>query len=284
MQEAIILLVEGRSASTNSLAPALQKAGYKLKVVHTGSAALAWSKEHEPDLIVFDASTMRSSGTRSCRRLQRTLDGIPIIHSRDADADEDRQAEADVYLKHPFTPRKLLNRIRILLPADDSKEEVIRCGDITLYRTKRSVDVGGQGECRLTPKLTKLLEEFVRHPNELVTRRQLMQNVWKTDYVGDTRTLDVHIRWMRECIEENPAEPAHSESPSALLEREEERTGLWRRAREELPVIQFQALWLKYVEEMSIGEIARVLRRTTPHTKVILFRARAALARAWDGK
>jgi two-component system phosphate regulon response regulator PhoB len=59
----------------------------------------------------------------------------------------------------------------------------------------------------LTPKLAQLLEEFIRHPNELVTRRQLMLNVWKTEYIGDTRTLDVHIRWVREQIEENPTKP-----------------------------------------------------------------------------
>ena len=76
-----------------------------------------------------------------------------------------------------------------------------------LYRSKRAVDVKEKGEQRLTPKLAQLLEEFLRHPNELVSRRQLMQNVWHTDYVGDTRTLDVHVRWVRECIENDPSNP-----------------------------------------------------------------------------
>lgn len=121
--------------------------------------------------------------------------------------DEDISAEADVYLQLPFTPRKLLNRVKALLPADEMNEEVVRYGCVVLYRSKRSVEVNGQGENQLTPKLASLLEEFIRHPNQLVTRKQLMQQVWKTDYVGDTRTLDVHIRWMRELIEENPARP-----------------------------------------------------------------------------
>lgn len=207
MQEAMILLVEGRSASASSLAPALRKAAYDLRVVHTGSAALNLIDRTPPDLVVFDASTLRSSGTRTCRRLRRVLGDTPIIHTRAPGMAEDRRAEADVYLLHPFTPRKLLNRVRVLLPADDHKEEIVRCGNLTFYRSKRSVEVTGQGEHRLTPKLARLLEEFMRHANEVVSRRQLMRNVWNTDYVGDTRTLDVHVRWIRESIEENPADP-----------------------------------------------------------------------------
>ncbi|MFQ5401072.1 MAG: response regulator transcription factor [Anaerolineae bacterium] len=207
MQEAAILLVEGRNAGSGSHVPALEKAGYNLVVVHTGTAALAAIEQCMPDLVVLDASSMRSNGVRTCRRIRRSLGEIPLIHCRTAEMELDRMAEADVYLQMPFTSRKLLNRIRALLPADDLAEEIVRCGLITLYRSKRSVEVEGQGERKLTPKLSRLLEEFIRHPNEIISRRQLMQNVWKTDYVGDTRTLDVHIRWMREVIEENPAKP-----------------------------------------------------------------------------
>jgi two-component system phosphate regulon response regulator PhoB len=97
--------------------------------------------------------------------------------------------------------------VRALLPADEVNGEVVYCGNITLYLSKPSVVVAGQSERRLTPKLSRLLEEFIRQPGEIISRRQLMQNVWKTDYIGDTRTLDVHIRWMREIIETDPAEP-----------------------------------------------------------------------------
>ncbi len=207
MPEANILLVEGRSAGSYSWAPALRKAGFHTEVVHTGSAALKLIEECQTDLVVFDASSMRSNGTRTCRRLRRALGDTPIIHSRAPGQEEDRTSGADVYLVLPYTPRKLLNRIRALLPADVDKEEIIRCGTIAFYRTRRSVEVKGKGEKRLTPKLARLLEEFVRHTDEVVSRRQLMRNVWNTDYVGDTRTLDVHVRWMREFIEENPAKP-----------------------------------------------------------------------------
>jgi DNA-binding response OmpR family regulator len=199
--------VEGQSAGRESLAAMLQKTSYNTFIVHTGAEALEWVESHEPDLIIFDASTMRSNGVRNCQRLRRVANHTPIIHSRAAGEEEDRSAGADVYLERPYSSRKLLNRARALLPADSAKEEIVRYGDITLFRVKRSVDVAGRGEFTLTPKLALLLETFIRHPNELLTRRQLMQFVWQTDFVGDTRTLDVHIRWVRECIETDPSNP-----------------------------------------------------------------------------
>lgn len=203
----LVLLVEGQNAGHESLASMLQKASYDVSIVHTGAEALAWLQDHTPSLIIFDSSTMRSNGVRNCRRLHRFAELIPIIHSRAAGEEEDRTAEADVYLERPFSPRKLLNRTRALLPADSSREEIVRYGTITLFRSKRSVAVAGKGEFMLTPKLALLLETFVRHPNELLTRRFLMLAVWQTDFIGDTRTLDVHIRWIRECIEVDPSKP-----------------------------------------------------------------------------
>lgn len=203
----LILLVEGQTAGRDSLATMLQKAGYDVYLTHTGAEAQEWLGSNKPDLIIFDASTMRSKGVRNCRRLRRQAEQTPIIHSRAAGDEEDRSSGADVYLEKPFSARKLLNRVRALLPADDHKEEIIRYGIITLYRGKRSVDVANKGEYSLTPKLALLLENFLRHPNELLTRPQLMLTVWQTDFIGDTRTLDVHIRWVRECIEDDPSQP-----------------------------------------------------------------------------
>ncbi|MEJ2749367.1 MAG: response regulator [Anaerolineae bacterium] len=173
MQEAVILLVEAKRAGGDSMAPALAKAGYELKIVYTGTAAFKFVQENTPDLVIFDASAMRSSGSRSCRRLRRKLDDIPIIHSRAAGEPEDQTAEADIYLEHPYTARKLLNRVRALLPADDGNGEVVYYGNIILYLSKPSVEVSGQNERRLTPKLARLLEEFLRHPGEVVSRRRV---------------------------------------------------------------------------------------------------------------
>jgi DNA-binding response OmpR family regulator len=189
------------------MATALAKAGLAVATVNSGVEAMQRLENEQIDLIVLDASTMRSSGVRTCRRLRKALPQTPIIHCLAAGTDEDRSAQADIYLVRPYTARKLLNRIWTLLPADDLTEEIVRVGALTYYCSKRSVDVEGQGERRLTPKLAQLLEEFLRHPNQILGRHTLMENVWKTSYFGDTRTLDVHIRWMREIIEVDPAKP-----------------------------------------------------------------------------
>lgn len=203
----LVLLVEGQSAGRDSLASMLSKANYQAIVVHRGTEALNYIEDSRPDLIVFDASTMRSNGVRVCQRIRKVAETTPIIHCRAGGEEEDRSAGADVYLERPFTARKLLNRVRALLPADSTNEEIIRYGDLTLFRTKRSVEVQGKGEFTLTPKLALLLETFIRHPNELLSRRDLMVSVWDTDFIGDTRTLDVHVRWIRECIEAEPSHP-----------------------------------------------------------------------------
>ena len=207
MPKATILLLEGKSASPQSFKSALQKAKYKVKVCRNGKSAMESLAANKPDLVIFNAASMRSNGSRTCRRLRRALGDTPIIHVRAQGTSENREAEADIYLQHPFTPRKLLNRIYTLLPADEITEEVVRYGDVKFYPAKPSVEIAECGEQRLTPKLAELLQEFLRYPNEVVTRAQLMRHVWKTDYVGDTRTLDVHIRWVRELIEADPGEP-----------------------------------------------------------------------------
>jgi len=204
---ATILLVESESAKSSSMASPLAKTGLEVVVENSGAGAMRWVEYNRPDLIVVDASTMRSSGVRTCRRLRKAVPEAPIIHCRTADSAEDRTALADIYLAKPFTARKLLNRIWALLPADDLDEEIVRLGPLTLFVDKRSVDVTGQGERKLTPKMASLLEELLRHPNQILSRNFLMEVVWKTNYFGDTRTLDVHIRWLREIIEQDPADP-----------------------------------------------------------------------------
>ncbi|MEM7334161.1 MAG: response regulator transcription factor [Chloroflexota bacterium] len=202
-----VLLVEGKRANGSSVESVLENMAYRVWLANTGQQALQTAAEEEFQIVVFNSATMRSNGARSCRRLRTANESLPIIHIRPSNQPIDETAEADVYLEQPFTPRKLRNRINALLPADRETEEIVRCGAITYYRNKRSVEVNGSGESIMTPKLAHLLEEFIRNYNQVVTRKQLMQKVWNTDYVGDTRTLDVHIRWVRELIEENPAKP-----------------------------------------------------------------------------
>ena len=207
MKQATILLLEGKRTGNGGSLHTLQKAGHTVVLFHTGTKAVTYLDDECPQLSIVNAATMRSSGARTCRRFRKVRPDVPLIHIRGEGEEKDEECAADEYLQLPFTPRKLMNRVKSLLPADVLSEEVVRYGPITFFRTKRSVELNGRGETKLTPKLAHLLEEFLRHPNELVTRKQLMIDVWKTDYVGDTRTLDVHIRWIREILEEDPTHP-----------------------------------------------------------------------------
>ncbi len=207
MPATIILLVEHLKAGGASLAPVLIRAGYQVSVVHSGRAALKRVATERPHLIIYDARLMRSTGVRTCRTLRQRLDDVPLIHCRAPEQELDEAAEAQIYLEYPCTPRKLLNRVKALLPANDDEGRILRLNGIVLYRDKSAVNIRGQGDQMLTPKMLRLLEEFMTHPDQVLTRLQLMQSVWKTDYVDDTRTLDVHVRWLRRLIEEDPANP-----------------------------------------------------------------------------
>lgn len=202
-----IWLIEGTRIGADSLQEALQREGYDVRLAHTGEEALAWTDTDAPDLIILHAASMKGTGVRECRRLRDFAANVPIIHTREEGGPKDERAMADVYLAKPFTSRKVLNRVRALLPADQFTEEIVRAGDLTLFCNKPSVEVRHGGEKRLTPKVAHLLAEFLRFPNRVLDRRQLMRDVWETDYVGDTRTLDVHIRWLREAVEKDPSQP-----------------------------------------------------------------------------
>ena len=207
MKTPLILLIEDQRAGNASLEPALVRQGFEVEIFHAASQAMDWLQTTTPDLVVFNAATMSSSGVHSCQQIRKRLEVTPIIHTRQDGEAKDTSARADVYLMKPFTARKVLNRVRALLPVDQYEEEIVRAGELTFFRSKPSVSLTGRSERSLTPKQANLLETFLRHPNQLLSRRRLMQEVWDTDYVGDTRTLDVHIRWVREAIENDPGQP-----------------------------------------------------------------------------
>ena len=207
MGQSRILVVESKVGKSNSVVPALEKVGFSVQHVHTGNDALEALNRFDPHLAIVNSVNRRSSGVRICQRLRRQKSKLPLIHCRMSGELEDPTAEADVYLLKPFASRKLLNRVRTLLPIDLAREECIQCGKITLYRNRRIVNVVGKGESQLTPKAAKLLETFLRHPNQILERVFLMEQVWNTSFIGDTRTLEVHMRWLRERVEENPSQP-----------------------------------------------------------------------------
>jgi DNA-binding response OmpR family regulator len=208
MREATILLIERPVKDALTFAAALERKGYRVEVAPTGHLALERAQVLRPALIVLNAASLGTSGARIIRDLAAHTHRAPIIHilPETHTAMNERPGLADVTLVMPFTVRKLVNRIERLLPADP--EDTLQSGPIRLAPGTRVVQAHGR-EKRLTPKTACLLEVFIHNPSQTLNRSFLMRQVWHTDYVGDTRTLDVHIRWLREAIEVVPAKPRH---------------------------------------------------------------------------
>lgn len=204
MTSAKILLIESGRTSAPSFGSALEKKGYDVTVRHNVDRALAKASNPEPDLVVLDAASMRTPGTRLCRRLRAEMDGMPIILLSPEGTQPEPGSGASLILVQPFTARKLLNRVARMIPGDERYN--LEVGPLKLNLAQRKVECHGR-ESRLTPKQAKLLEVFMRNPGRLLTRKSLIQKVWHTDYTGDTRTLDVHISWLRRSIEKTPRKP-----------------------------------------------------------------------------
>lgn len=205
MTKPLIILVERHHGRDHdSYFDSLQR-HFVLVPVTSGKQALA---HVIPDAVVLNALSLRSPGDRIARQLKTGLPSVPLIHLHPLCKTD---SPADTVLCPPFTARKLISTIKRLLPAPDEIEQadsLLICGMITMNLTRRLLIAQGQ-ETPLTPKLAALIEVFLRHPGETLERRWLMQHVWQTDYVEDTRTLDVHVRWFRRLIEPNPNKPCY---------------------------------------------------------------------------
>ncbi len=204
MMTAKILLIERNRASLPSFAPALLKKGYEVIVHHKVDSALKEAAKSAPDLLIIDAASMRTSGTRMSRKLRDQMDGIGLLLVSPEGSKMDGASGATVTLVQPFTSRKLLNQVARMVPGDE--KDLLVAGPIRLNKVQRKVRCFRK-EARLTPKEAKLLTMFMKNPGKLLTRKSLIRQVWKTEYMGDTRTLDVHISWLRKAIEPDPKHP-----------------------------------------------------------------------------
>ncbi len=204
MTTAQIFLIESSRANAPSFAPALEKKGYAVSVFHKVDDALACAAKQKLDMVVLDAASMRMAGTRLTRRARAALGNIPIILVSSDGTRPDPGSGASLTLVYPFTPRKLLNRIARLLPGDERYS--LEVGPIKLNLAQCKVHCLDK-QTRLTPKQAQLMEVFMQNPGRLMTRKRLIRQVWHTDYTGDTRTLDVHMSWLRHAIEPDPKNP-----------------------------------------------------------------------------
>lgn len=199
-----ILWIQGKRTDNPSFLPILRKKNFQVETVPTGTAALARITDYIPDLVVVDAASLRTSGKRICNDLRHQYHLLPILLIRNSEQPSGNDIFANTVLVLPFTQRKLINRIMYLLPSDGAL--MVKSGSICLDLERKRVQCQGRG-ARLTPRLTHLLQILMQHAGEVVERESLFRDTWKTEYIGDTRTLDVHISWLRQAIEENPRKP-----------------------------------------------------------------------------
>lgn len=217
-----ILIVEDEPALQETLAYNLQKEGYEVNVVGDGLQALEAARAWKPDLILLDIMLPGLDGFEVCRRLRREMN-TPVLMLTARDDEIDRvvglEVGADDYLTKPFSMRELLARVkaqlrRVQLLRDEiaqsvpasAPQEVLTFGNLTINITRREAMLDGQ-VLPLKPKEYELLLFLAQHRHQMLSREFILERVWGWDYIGNSRTVDVHVRWLREKIEKNPAKP-----------------------------------------------------------------------------
>jgi two-component system response regulator RegX3 len=213
---ASVLIVEDEESLADPLAFLLRKEGFEATVVTDGRSALAEFDRAGADIVLLDLMLPGMSGTDVCKQL-RSRSSVPVIMVTARDSEIDKvvglELGADDYVTKPYSARELIARIRAVLRRrgeDDSEvvEGVLECGPVRMDVERHLVTVNGES-ITLPLKEFDLLEYLMRNSGRVVTRVQLIDRVWGSDYVGDTKTLDVHVKRLRSKIEADPANPVH---------------------------------------------------------------------------
>jgi DNA-binding response OmpR family regulator len=210
-----ILVVDDEPVLRETLAEALDADGFRVVTAADGREALSRFREHQPDLVVLDLMLPELSGIEVCRII-RAESGVPIVMLTAKTSELDKvvglELGADDYVTKPFSLRELSARIRALLRRTEQLAEapapLVELGALTLDLAGHRLLRDGE-RVPLKPKVFELLAYLLRHPGQVLTREQLLEHVWGYDYAGETRTVDVHIHWLRAAIEPDPADPAY---------------------------------------------------------------------------
>lgn len=211
-----VLVVEDEEALRFTLAHNLKREGYAVITASRGDDGLKAAREHRPDLILLDVMLPGLDGIQVCRMLRRDSD-VPIIMLTALGGEGDRVAGLDIgaddYLPKPFGMRELMARVRALLrrsgprASSDTTETPLVSGDLQLDPERREATLRGE-ILRMKPKEFELLLFFLQHPGRVFSREQILNEVWGDDFHGGPRTVDVHVRWLRQKIELDAANPA----------------------------------------------------------------------------
>jgi DNA-binding response OmpR family regulator len=211
-----ILLVDDEPLIADSLSYSLRREGFEVKAVGDGTQALQEVEDFEPDLIVLDIMLPGMSGLEVCRQL-RTHSATPVIMLTARGEEIDRvlglEVGADDYLAKPFSFRELLARIRSILrrvelDRQSTQTQQVTLGDLNLDPVARRMFKANQ-EIQLSAREFDLLSILMRNAGRALSRDELLTEVWGDDWIGDPRTLDVHVRWLRIKVEDDPASPRY---------------------------------------------------------------------------
>lgn len=214
-----LLLVEDDQTLLDTLTFNLSREGYEVIRAGDGITALDLAREHKPDLIVLDVMLPGLDGLTVCRTLRRETEApIVLLTARSSEVDRivGLDTGADDYIIKPFSLGELMARLRAVMRRGQHRTETkLQSGDLILdlvgHRATRN-----SKNLNLPPKEFDLLAELIRHKGAVLTRDLLLQRVWGFDFAGDSRTVDVHIRWLREKIEDDPANPTRIETVRGL--------------------------------------------------------------------
>lgn len=200
-----ILFVEKDVTTADLLIPSLDRKGHLVTVARTQRQATGRIRSLRPDLLIIDVASFGLSGYKISEAIRTRLDGVPtILLLEKGHASAGSTAEA--FMTPPFTSRKLLYRVKKITETLTSRE--IRIGSMAFDPDTRTLHKGNE-TLYLRPKEAALLALFMRNPGKVLSRREIMRQVWETDYIGDTRTLSVHVRWLRTKIEDQPSTPRY---------------------------------------------------------------------------
>jgi two-component system alkaline phosphatase synthesis response regulator PhoP len=220
-----ILVVEDEAILRDTIVYNLRAEGYKVLTAGDGATALDTAQHSRPDLVLLDLMLPVMDGLEVCRQLRRRSEtaSVPILmltaRAEETDKVVGLELGADDYVTKPFSWRELRARVRALLrrteprsdglfaPGPQEETRVLTAGDLRVDLDRREVTIGAR-QIELPARLFDLLVYLLRHRGMVLTRDRLLEHVWGYDFAGDTRTVDVHIRWLREKIEADPANPA----------------------------------------------------------------------------